>query len=54
MKLDDSADMLIKKEFASNERFYLSAQDAAVSTIQCLVRQLNPQNTDMIVEVEFY
>ncbi len=50
----NSADMLIKKEFASNERFYLSAQDAAVSTIQCLVRQLNPQNTDMIVEVEFY
>ena len=50
----NSADMLIKKEFASNERFYLSAQDAAVSTIQCLVKQLNPQNEDMNVEVEFY
>ncbi len=50
----NSADMLIKKEFASNERFYLSAQDAAVSTIQCLVRQLNPQNPDLDVEVEFY
>lgn len=50
----NSADMLIKKEFASNQRFYLSAQDAAESTIQCLVRQLNPQNADMMVEVEFY
>lgn len=50
----NSADMLIKKEFASNERFYLSAQEAAVSTIQCLVKQLNPQNADMTVEVEFY
>ena len=50
----NSADMLIKKEFASNQRFYLSAQEAAVSTIQCLVKQLNPQNTDMTVEVEFY
>ena len=50
----NSADMLIKKEFASNERFYLSAQDAAVSTIQCMIKQLNPQNTDMTVDVEFY
>lgn len=50
----NSADLLIKKEFASNQHFYLSAQDAAVSSIQCLVKQLNPTVPDMTVEVEFY
>lgn len=49
-----SADMLIKKEFASNQHFYLSAQEAARSTIQCLVKQLNPEISDLTVEVEFY
>lgn len=49
-----SADMLIKKEFASNQHFYLSAQEAAISTIQCLVKQLNPEVPDLTVEVEFY
>lgn len=49
-----SADMLIKKEFASNQHFYLSAQEAARSTIQCLVKQLNPELPDLDVDVEFY
>lgn len=49
-----SADMLIKKEFASNQHFYLSAQEAAVSIIQCLVKQLNPEVPKLTVEVEFY
>ena len=50
----NSADLLIKKEFASNQHFYLSAQEAAVSSIQCLVKQLNPKLPDMTVDVEFY
>ena len=50
----NSADLLIKKEFASNQHFYLSAQDAAVSSIQCLVKQLNPKLPDLTVDVEFY
>ena len=49
-----SADSLIKKEFTSNQHFYLSAQKAAISTIQCLVKQLNPEVTDLTVDVEFY
>lgn len=49
-----SADILIKKEFASNQHFYLSAQEAAVSSIQCLVKKLNPQFPDMTVDVEFH
>lgn len=50
----NSADLLIKKEFASNQHFYLSAQEAAISSIQCLVKQLNPKLPDMTVDVEFY
>ena len=48
------ADLLIKKEFASNERFYLNAQEAAISTIRCLVLQLNPEVENLVVDVEFY
>ena len=47
-------DLLIKKEFASNENFYLNAQSAAISTIECLIRQLNPTIDDLKVEIEFY
>lgn len=53
-KLLDKADLLIKKEFISNETFYLNAQDSARSTIINLVKQLNPKVTDIDVEVEFY
>ena len=48
------ADLLIKKEFASNEHFYLNAQEAAISTIECLIRQLNPAVENLSIEVEFY
>lgn len=48
------ADVLIKKAFASNQYFYLSAQEAAVSTIQCLVKELNPEIPELTVEVEFF
>ena len=37
-----AAELLIRKEFASNQYFYLSAQEAVRTTIQCLVRQMNP------------
>lgn len=47
-------DLLIKKEFASNEHFYLNAQKAAISTIQCLIRELNPDIDDLTIDVEFY
>lgn len=47
-------DLLIRKEFSSNPSFYHKAQDAAVSTITYLVKQLNPDETDLVVDVEFY
>lgn len=53
-KLYEKADLLIKKEFMSNEKFYLNAQDAARSSIINLVKQLNPNVDNIKVEVEFY
>ena len=50
----DIASVLIKKEFISNQKFYLSAQDAAKTSIEALVRQLNFDVEDLSVEVEFY
>ena len=47
-------DALIKKEFASNEHYYLTAQKAGISTIESLVRQLNPDEPDLVVDVEYY
>ena len=46
--------LLMEKEFVSNQRFYQSARDAAISSIECLVKQLNPNVPDLVVEVEFY
>lgn len=48
------AELLIKKEFTSNQNYYLNAQKAAISTIENLVKQLNPNVPDLVVEVEFY
>lgn len=48
------ADVMIKKEFASNERFYLNAQDAARSSIQFLIHQMNPDIDGLTIEVKFY
>lgn len=47
-------DLLIKKEFKSNQNFFLNAQKAARNSIICLVNQLNPDVEDLQVEVEFY
>lgn len=50
----EGADVLIKKELTSNQYFYQSAQDAAVTAIQYLVKQFNPDIPELTVEVEFY
>lgn len=50
----DIADALIRKEFASNENFYLNAQHAARHTIEGVIKQLNPDVPGLTVEVEFY
>lgn len=50
----NEGDMLIKKEFTSNQNFFLSAQDAARNSIICLVNQMNPEIKDLSVDVEFY
>lgn len=47
------ADLLIKKEFLSNQNFYLSAQKAAKSMISNLVKRLTPDVPDLTVVVEF-
>ncbi len=50
----NQAEQLIKKEFTSNQSFYLNAQEAASSTIETLVKQLNPKVENLVVDVEFY
>ena len=46
--------LLIKKEFASNPRYYSSARDSAENLIINMVKELNPNVDSLIVEVEFY
>lgn len=48
------AEALIRKEFVSNQNFYLNAQKAAISTIETLVKELNPEVENLVVKVEFY
>ncbi len=48
------AELLIKKEFTSNQNFFKNAQEAAISTIETLVKQLNPEVDNLVVDVEFY
>lgn len=50
----NAANALIRKELAANQNFYLNAEDAAVRTIQCLVKRFNPGIDNLTVEVEFY
>ena len=47
-------DLLIKKEFAANEYFYLNAEASAISSIQYIIRALNPAVAELTVDVEFY
>ena len=46
--------LLIQKEFTSNQNYFLNAQNSAVNTIENLVKQLNPDVPDLIIEVEFF
>ena len=48
------AELLIKREFMSNQNYYLNAQKAASAMIENLVCQLNPEVVDLEVTVEFY
>lgn len=48
------ADMLLKKEFTSNQNYYINAQETAKHTIEALIRQLNPEVPNLTVDVEFY
>lgn len=45
--------LLIQKEFASNERYYSSAETAAENLIVNMVKELNPNVSNLQVEVEF-
>lgn len=48
------ADILIKKEFASNQQYYISAQKAAQTIIEYMVCGFNPEVKNLKVEVEFF
>lgn len=49
-----AADVLIKKELASNQEFYFRAKETASSTISYLIKQWNPEVSNLAVEVAFY
>ena len=48
------AELLIRKEFTSNQNYYISAQKSAKTIITNLIKQLNPDNAELSVDVEFY
>ncbi|WP_026522734.1 DUF4230 domain-containing protein [Butyrivibrio sp. VCB2001] len=48
------ADLLIKKELFANQNFYVTAQDAAKTEIEYLVKKFNPGRNDILVDVEFF
>ncbi len=45
--------LLIQKEFASNARYYSSAEESAENLIENMVKELNPDVENLQVEVEF-
>ena len=50
----DKAYALINREFVSNQNYHQNAMNAAKSTIEALIKQLNPEVDNITVEVEFY
>lgn len=50
----DEAKLLIKKEFLSNQSYYLSAENAARDILSDRIKEWNPDIDDLVVEVEFY
>lgn len=49
----NDAEVRIKKALMANQYIYKNAQDVAISMISNLVKELNPDVPDIIVEVEF-
>ena len=45
---------LFEDEFTSNQYFYGTAENIAKISVECLVRQFNPDVPNLTVEVEFY
>ena len=43
----------MRQEMYTNQRFYQSAKEAAVSILTSFVKELNPGISDLTVEVEF-
>ena len=50
----EEAELLVRREFASNQYIFLNAQEAAISTIKCMIQQLNPGIDNLTIDVEFY
>jgi frataxin-like iron-binding protein CyaY len=48
-----NAELTLRQKITSNQEFYKSARNSAVNIITKLVKQLNPQLENLIVEVEF-
>ena len=48
-----AAELGMRQEMYTNQRFYQSAKEAAVSILTSFVKELNPGISDLTVEVEF-
>ena len=53
-EMTKDAQLMMQKKIASNQNFYLKAEDSAKTVIECLIRKFNPEIPDLKVEVEFY
>ena len=53
-KMTKDAQLMMQKKIASNQNFYVKAEDSAKTAIECLIRKFNPEIPDLKVEVEFY
>ncbi len=49
----ESAELDLRAEITSNQRFYQSACDAAENILTNLVRELNPEMPELTVDIEF-
>ena len=48
-----SAELTMRQNVNSNQEYYLAAEEAAEKILSTLVKQLNPQIENLVVEVEF-
>ena len=49
----EKAYLMIRQKMMSNQKFYESAQKSAENVIEALVKELNPDIPDLVVDVEF-